>query len=91
MSSPTIPAPSTAPLPRKAAEALARLDQAFAPERTAQDYRRAAARVRSLSDLATFKRLSDLDARSMAEAQADMVAAHAILVAAGRLDLIGGA
>ncbi|MFJ7895934.1 hypothetical protein [Streptomyces anthocyanicus] len=90
MSSPTISAPSTAPLPPKAAEALAKLERAFVPERTAQEYRKAAARVRELSDLAVFERMSDLDARSMAEAEADMVAARSALTAAGRLDLIGG-
>lgn len=90
MSSPTIPVPSTAPLPPKSAAALARLERAFAPERTAQEYRKAAARVRELSDLAVFDRMSDLDARSLAEAEADMAAAHSTLVAAGRLDLIGG-
>ncbi|MYS72364.1 hypothetical protein GTY88_18340 [Streptomyces sp. SID5926] len=84
-------AAATAPLPPKAAEALAKLERAFAPERTAQDYRTAAVRVRELSDLAVFERMSDLDARSMAEAEADMVAAHSTLTAAGRLDLIGGA
>ncbi|MFK4801691.1 hypothetical protein ACI3K5_23790 [Streptomyces sp. MPA0124] len=92
-----IPAPTcadtagTAPLNPAAAEALAKLEQAFAPERAAQDYRKAAERVRQLSDLAEFDRLSDLDARSLAEAEADMGAAHTTLAAAGRLDLIGGA
>lgn len=81
----------TAPLPPKAAEALAKLERAFAPERTAQEYRKAAVRVRELSDLAVFEPMSDLDARSMAEAEADMAAAHTVLAEAGRLDLIGGA
>lgn len=35
--------------------------------------------------------MSDLDARSLAEAEADMVAAHAVLAEAGQLKLIGGA
>lgn len=58
-------------------------------------YRKAALRVAALSDLADLAEvgieLSDMHADDLAHAEDLMAGARASLVAAGRLDLIGGA
>ncbi|MEV4041476.1 hypothetical protein [Streptomyces sp. NPDC049744] len=87
----TIPAPSTAPLPPKATEALGHALPHFPLVQAVAEYETAAVHAAQLAGLAESGRMSDLDARSLADAEADMAAARTVLAEAGRLDLIGGA
>jgi hypothetical protein len=93
MSSPTIPAPTvqTAPLSPKAAAALARALPHFPIVRAVAEYETAAVHAAQLAGLAEAGRMTDLDARSLADAEDVMAAARTVLAKAGRLDLIGGA
>lgn len=82
------------PLPKPAAEALARLERtSIAPQivKAVTQYTTAALRVVELSDIAVLREMTRLDARALMDAE-DLVAdALAVLTKAGRLDLIGGA
>ncbi|WP_333743527.1 hypothetical protein [Streptomyces ardesiacus] len=84
----TIPAPSTAPLPPEAAAALARALPHFPIVRAVAEYETAAVHAAQLAGLAESGRMSDLDARSLADAEDVMAAARTVLAEAGRLDLV---
>jgi len=86
--------PPTAPLPAPAAEALARLELRLrAPEvlPAVARYEIASFRTAQLSDWLYRYGLSDADFQSLEFAQDVMRESYAVLAAAGRLDLIGGA
>jgi hypothetical protein len=84
MSTPTPTAPS-----RAVAEALARLEREFPLVRAVVQYELAAEQAAQLAGLAESGRMSDLNADSLAAAEAVKSAAYAQLDKAGRLDLIG--
>ncbi|MBZ6290369.1 hypothetical protein KVH30_02125 [Streptomyces olivaceus] len=92
-----IPAPTcavtagTAPLSSKAAAALARTLPHFPLVQAVAEYETAAVHAAQLAGLAESGRMSDLEARSLADAEDVMAAARSVLDKAGRLDLIGGA
>jgi hypothetical protein len=81
----------TAPLTPAAVEALARLQSEFPLIRAVAQDETAAEHAVQLAALAEAGRLTDLDADSLAAAEAMKDAARAQLADAGRLDLIGGA
>ncbi|MFF0588470.1 hypothetical protein ACFYWD_21135 [Streptomyces sp. NPDC003781] len=81
----------TAPLPPKSAAALARVLPHFPLVQAVAEYETAAVHAAQLAGLAESGRMSDLDARSLADAEDVMAAAHAVLAKAGQLKLIGGA
>lgn len=84
----------TAPLPKPAADALARLERtSIAPAVVCAvtQYESAALYAVELSDLAVVGLLSDLDAKSLADAEDLKGAARTVLADAGLLHLIGGA
>ncbi|MFE7727436.1 hypothetical protein ACFU5D_16775 [Streptomyces anthocyanicus] len=88
----TIPAPSTAPLPPKAAEALARLERAFVPvplsvARAVTRYEVATARLDELS-ARSASTLSPAEYTALSDAQQTIDEALYELDKAGRLDLI---
>lgn len=85
----TIPAPSTAPLPPAAVEALAHALPHFPLVQAVAEYETAAVHAAQLAGLAESGRMSDLDAQSLADAEDVMAAAHAVLKQAGQLHLIG--
>lgn len=92
-----IPAPTcadtagTAPLPPKAAAALAHALPHFPLVQAVAEYETAAVHAAQLAGLAESGRMTDLDARSLAEAEADMAAARTVLKNAGQLHLIEAA
>ncbi|WP_329472694.1 hypothetical protein OIE75_29550 [Streptomyces sp. NBC_01723] len=79
----------TAPLPPAAVEALARTLPHFPLVQAVTEYETAAVHAAQLAGLAESGRMSDLDARSLAEAENVMAAAHTVLKQAGQLHLIG--
>lgn len=85
----------TAPLPRPAVEALARLEAAglpVGPTTMAIQHGMATAHALQLAALAEATgTLSDLDADDLAHAEDLKFGVRATLAAAGRLDLVGGA
>ena len=86
----TIPAPSTDSLPPESAAALARVLPHFPLVQAVAEYETAAVHAAQLAGLAESGRMSDLDARSLADAEDVMAAARTVLAEAGQLDLIGG-
>lgn len=83
----------TAPLPKPAADALARLERtSIAPTvvRAVTQYRSAALHAVELSDLALVGLLSDLDTDSLAHAEDLMAAARTVLADADLLYLVDG-
>ncbi|WP_406227404.1 hypothetical protein [Streptomyces anthocyanicus] len=87
----TIPAPSTAPLSSESAAALARALPHFPLVQAVAEYETAAVHAAQLAGLAESGRMTDLDARSLADAEDVMAAARTVLKNAGRLDLIEAA
>jgi hypothetical protein len=81
----------TAPLSPSAAVLLDGLLAQFPLVRAVAQYETAAERVTQLAPLAETGKMSDLDADSLVAAEDIMAAAHDVLKAAGRLDLIGEA
>ncbi|MEU1043923.1 hypothetical protein ABZ400_02050 [Streptomyces sp. NPDC005897] len=81
----------TAPLSPKAVEALAHALPHFPLVQAVAEYETAAVHAAQLAGLAESGRMSDLDARSLADAEDVMAAARSVLAKAGQLDLIGGA
>ena len=81
----------TAPIPASAAVLLDGLLAQFPLVRAVAQYETAAERVTQLAPLAETGKMSDLDADSLVAAEDIMAAAHDVLKAAGRLDLIGEA
>jgi hypothetical protein len=81
----------TAPLTPDAADALARAESRFPLIRAVAQYETAALHAVQFAALAEAGKLTDLDADSLAAAEAMKDAARAVLAKAGRLDLIGGA
>jgi len=81
----------TAPLPPAAAEALAHALPHFPLVQAVVEYETAAVHAAQLAAVAETGRMTDLDARSLADAEDVMAAAYTVLHTAGRLDLIGGA
>ncbi|MGW6222241.1 hypothetical protein ACWF8U_20425 [Streptomyces olivaceus] len=97
MATQIVPAPKraentgTAPLTPAAAAALARTLPHFPLVQAVAEYETAAVHAAQLAGLAESGRMSDLEARSLADAEDVMAAARSVLDKAGRLDLIGGA
>lgn len=78
----------TAPIPASAAVLPDGLLAQFPLVRAVAQYETAAERVTQLAPLAETGKMSDLDADSLVAAEDIMAAAHDVLKAAGRLDLI---
>ncbi|WP_432130586.1 hypothetical protein [Streptomyces tendae] len=95
MATQIVPAPEraenagTAPLPPKAASALAHALPHFPIVRAVAEYETAAVHAAQLAGLAESGRMSDLNARSLADAEDVMAAAYTVLKNAGQLHLIG--
>jgi hypothetical protein len=84
----------TAPLTAPAADALARLELAFAPlpvRRAVVRYRNASAVTVELSAVMDYRSLTVPEFNDLEFAQDTMRESRQILAQAGRLDLIGGA
>jgi hypothetical protein len=88
-----LPTPAlTAPLPAAAVALASRMESHFPLIEAVTVYETASVRAVQLAALAESGRmLSDLDADSLAHAEDLMAGARAVLAAAGRLDLVGGA
>ncbi|MBZ6102741.1 hypothetical protein [Streptomyces olivaceus] len=97
MATQIVPAPEraenmgTAPLSPKAAAALAKALPHFPLVQAVAEYETAAEHAAQLAGVAASGRMTDLQARSLADAEDVMAAARSVLAKAGQLKLIGGA